>query len=287
MDADELRIRASRQNGIASRRQLLDDGMTAGSADWAARSLRRPFAGVYLTGWAPLSTRQEWHAATLTTLDTGLAFASAAGFWEMRRDPGHFVTVVRPGNRGRSRYGRLVVAYSSTLAGNVVTVDGLRVTTPERTIIDLWPHLADRDRAKMLREALRRDVTTIERLALAIERHRRRQGIAGLRAELARMTGLPFHRCKSDGEAYGLAVLAAAGVEIPRVNVQIAGKEADFSWPALRDIVEIDGPQWHRFKEDDARKTAIWTAAGYRVRRIGTELLFAEPTELPRLTPPP
>jgi hypothetical protein len=249
MDADELRRRASTQDGLASRRQLLDDGMTAGATDWAARSLRRPFAGVYLTGWAPLSTRQEWHAATLTTPETGLGFASAAGFWEMRRDPGHFVTVVRPGNRGRSRYGRLVVAYSSTLAGNVVTVDGLRVTTPERTIIDLWPHLAGRDRATLLRVAVRREVTTIERLALAIVRHRRRQGIAGLRAELARMTGLPFHRCRSDGEAYGLAVLAAAGVEIPRVNVRIAGEEADFSWSAPRDIVEIGGPKWPRYLE--------------------------------------
>jgi hypothetical protein len=242
---------------------------------------------VYHTGWAPLSTHHEWHAATLTAPETSLGFAGAAGFWEIRRDPGHFVTVVRPGNRGRSRYGRLVVAYSSTLAGNVVTVDGLRVTTPERTIIDLWPHLADRGRAKMLREALRREVTTIERLALAIEHHRRRRGIAGLRAELARMTGLPFHRCRSDGEAYGLAVLAAAGVEIPQVSVQIAGEEADFCWPALRDIVEIDGPQWHRFKEADARKTAIWTAAGFRVRRIGTELLFTQPTELLLLAPPP
>lgn len=287
MDRDGLRRRAQTQEGMAARWQLLHDGMTPGSAEWLARTTQRPMRGVCLTGWAAPTLKQKWRAAALTTPDTGLALASAGGLWGIRQDPGLFVTVVRPGSHGPRRTGNLLVTYSATLAGNMTTVDGIRVTTAERTIIDLWPHLAGWDRAKMLREALRIEVTTILALARAVDLHRRRRGLASLRADLAAISGLPFHRCKSDGEAYGLAVLAAAGVAIPQVNVDVAGEEADFSWPDRRDIIEIDGPQWHRFKEIDARKTATWTRAGHRVRRISTDLLFAEPTELLRLAPPP
>lgn len=286
MGDDIIRPRASAQQGVLSRWQLLQD-TGAGAADWATADLRRPFSGVYLTGWGPITPRQTWLAATLTAPETALDRAAAGAFWEILRDTGHLITVVRPGNRGRNRSGRLVVRYSRTLEGNVVTVDGIRVTTPERTIIDLWPHLSPWARSKMLREALRKQVTTPALLLAAIHSHQRRAGVGVLRAEILDRIHLPFDRCRSDAEAYGLVILDDAGVEIPQVNERFADEEADFCWADRRDITEIDGPQWHRFKEDDARKTVIWTRAGYRVRRIDSELVFREPAALLRLAPPP
>ncbi len=50
-------------------------------------------------------------------------------------------TVVRPGRIGPVRADGLLVRYSATLTGNVVRCDGLWVTTPERTLIDVWPLL--------------------------------------------------------------------------------------------------------------------------------------------------
>jgi len=54
---------------------------------------------------------------------------------------------------------------------------------------------------------------------------------------LARRSSLPFHRCRSDAEAFGLVVLDEAGVPLPAVNRRIAGEEADFCWPDVRVIV--------------------------------------------------
>jgi hypothetical protein len=285
---DEIRRQAADHEGIVARRLLRAPGTAyPNDVDWATRDLRAVFPGVYVTGWGPITQRQEWRAATLTAPNTSLQVASAGAFWAIRPNPGPFVTVVRPGNRGVNHSGRLRVAYSRTLTGNTITIDGISTTTPERTIIDLWPHLNAWDRSKMLREALRLKVTTPIDLLAVLHRHRRRAGVGLLRAELQARMHLPFDRCKSDGEAFGLVVLDEAGVAIPLVNEVIAGEEADFCWPDLREIVEIDGPQWHRFKEEDARKTAVWTAAGYGVGRIDSDLLFAEPAELLRLSPPP
>jgi very-short-patch-repair endonuclease len=44
------------------------------------------------------------------------------------------------------------------------------------------------------------------------------------------------------------------------VNVEIAGEEADLSWPQHMRIIEIDGPQYHRTSAEDARKQSVWEA---------------------------
>jgi uncharacterized protein DUF559 len=85
-----------------------------------------------------------------------------------------------------------------------------------------------------------------------------------------RYSGIPYSRCRSNAEAKALEILHDAGGEPPDVNVRIAGEEADLSWPRRKHIVEIDGPQYHQIAAEDARKQAIWEAAGYTVRRISS-----------------
>lgn len=282
----QIRNLALSQEGVFARWQLRDPQVPFPNAlDWAVRGVRRVFPGVYVTGWGPVTQRQHWRAATLTAPATALCTASAAGLHEIRPDPGLFVTVVRPGHRGATYSKGLRVSYSKTLASDLATVDGIPTTTVERTIIDLWPHLTGPDRSRMLREALRIEATDAVALLAAVHRHRRRRGARALRKEVQAQLHLPFARCKSPAEAHGLVVLDAAGVEIPAVNEKIAGEEADFIWYALRLIIEIDGPQWHRFREEDARKTAAWVAAGYTVRRISSDRVFEAPAELLRLAP--
>jgi hypothetical protein len=285
MEHAELRRIASTQHGLVARWQLVEAGLSDDAAERALRALRKPFAGVGVTGWGPMTQHQLWRAAVLTAPQTSLSRMSAAAYWEIRRDNGRLLTVTRPGNRGRTHSGRLQVSYSRTLDGDVVVVDGLSVTTPARTIIDLWPGLYRTPRSKMLREALRLQRVTAAGVLAAAHRHRQRSGLASLVAEVTARMRLPFDRCRSDAEAFGLVVLDEAGRPIPQVNERFAGEEADFCWPDRGEIVEIDGPQWHRFKEEDARKTAIWTAAGFRVQRLSSERLFAEPASLLHLAP--
>ena len=62
--------------------------------------------------------------------------------------------------------------------------------------------------------------------------------------------------------------------------MRIAGEEADLVWPARRWIIEIDGPQYHRFPEEDARKERAWQGAGYTVRRIPSDDIYERPERL-------
>ena len=72
---------------------------------------------------------------------------------------------------------------------------------------------------------------------------------------------------------------------MPRVNERIAGEEADLCWPERRVIIEIDGPQYHRFREEDERKQARWEAAGYTVHRLPSQAVYDEPARLVALAP--
>lgn len=284
---EQLKLWALPQAGVVARWQLIGDGVSPWLADAWGRPLRTLHAGVYVTGWGPVTPAQNWWAATLTAPGTVLSHASASAFWGFGADLDGTATVVRPGSRGPDRLPGLTVRYSSTLDGNVVDVDGLRVTGPARTVIDLWTGTDPRRDEKLLREAIRGRATTLAALLRAIGAHTGRRGIGSLRATAERWRALPVLRCRSDAEVYGLTVLQRAGIPLPLVNALVAGFEADYVWPNLRRIIELDGPQWHRFKELDAAKTAAWEAAGYTVERLPTGDLYRDPTTLLALAPPP
>ncbi|MEP6953460.1 MAG: hypothetical protein ABI950_05280 [Solirubrobacteraceae bacterium] len=55
------------------------------------------------------------------------------------------------------------------------------------------------------------------------------------------------------------------------MNATIAGEEADLSWPAVRHIVELGGPDFHRFPDADLAKQATWERAGWVVARLHTD----------------
>jgi very-short-patch-repair endonuclease len=64
------------------------------------------------------------------------------------------------------------------------------------------------------------------------------------------------------------------------VNVRIAGEEADLVWPERRLIIEIDGPDFHQFRDEDMRKQGLWEKAGHRVRRIPSGAVYTDPARL-------
>lgn len=84
---------------------------------------------------------------------------------------------------------------------------------------------------------------------------------------------------RSEGERRLRALCKAAKLPLPRMNQRVAGYEVDAYWPAQRLVVEIDGWRYHRTRkrfEDDRRKDAALTAAGYRVVRITYRRLHHE-----------
>jgi very-short-patch-repair endonuclease len=280
---DALRTLAARQMDVVAHWQLLDAGATPGMIRHRVRrhGWHVVHDGVYALTQAPLTNGQRWIAATLTTPDTYLSHGSAAARYGIRRMTSvRLQTVVRPGNGGPRRIGTLWVTRSLTLEGDTTVHQGVRMTTPERTVVDLAAGTDVKATRRLMREALRLRLTKPLRLVATATRHRTQRNALLIAETAARYASLPYGRTRSDAEALALELLHDAGVEPPHVNRRIAGEEADLSWPARRLIIEIDGPQFHRFADEDARKQGIWEGAGFRVRRIPSDAVHDEPARL-------
>ncbi len=248
--------------------------------------LERVHDGVVRLGHAPLTPQQRRWAATLTTPDSVLSHASVGAHDGFRPVRNGFEVVTRPGRRGRQRIGNVLVYWSSRMDDeDIVREDGPPRMTVERTLLDLSPTLRDHELRKCFREALRLQLTTPGDVVATATRHRGRRGRARLILLADRYVRLPIDRCRSDAEARALELSDAAGRPIPLVNTIVAGEEADQYYPDLGRIIEIDGPGYHRLKDEDARKTALWRAAGLRVDRIRSGDVFDHPQRYLALAP--
>lgn len=280
--------KAGEQANRVSRSQLLALGYSRGAIDHRLATGRLVVVEEGVFAVAPLidHDRGRWIGATLTAPPTVLSRVSAAaayGFWTLPRD---FETVTRPGNGGPRRHGGVLVFRSSTLDGDTTRLDGIPITTPERTLLDLAASIrSDRALARALREAIRLGRTTIPRIVDEIERHRGRRGSARLARIAARYAGLPLERARSGAEVQALLVIREAGRALPRLNRRIAGEEADLSWQGERLIVELDGPQFHLDVGEDRRKEGVWRAAGWTVHRLPAAAPHDDPHLLLTLAP--
>lgn len=286
MDAELLAL-AERQLGLLSWRQLRSAGWSATRITRAAgrRELLRVHDGVFAVGHRPTDPAARWWAAILTHPGSVLSAASAGALLGLRPWHGRFEVVTRPGSGGPVRYGDVLVCRSTTLIGDTTVVRGLPTTTGARTLLDLAPHLDPRQLDRSTREALRLGATSGAELRATLDRHRRRRGVSALRDLTERYADLPLADANSDAEALAFVQLVEAGRPVPYVDRWYEGEEADLSWPHLRRIVEIDGPDFHRFAAEDARKQAKWEAAGWDVRRLRSDEVYAGPAAILGVAP--
>lgn len=280
---------AEQQGGNVGWAQLLALGWSPRQIETAATNGRlRPIAGmdgVYAVGHRPDTMRSRHFAATLTQPGTVLSHASLAAAFGARYDPRRFVTVTRSGNGGPVRHGALLVMRSTVLAGHTSELGGLPCTTAARCALDLAPHLSGEQLAKVVRELVRLGHLTAPQLHATLVAHRGRRGTVKLFELVERYERLQLNRTKSDAEAYALELLACDARPMPLVNVVHDGGEADLSWPDDRLIIELDGPQFHLFAEEDAIKQAGWEAAGWTVVRLSTDVVFDEPHRFLNVAP--
>jgi very-short-patch-repair endonuclease len=279
---------AARQHRCVSRSQLSALGLEeeAIAHRIASGRLVRMHDSVFAVAPVLDDDRTRWMAATLTTPASALSHAAAAAAWELRSYKPPFQIVTRHGNGGPERLDGVLVCRSRTLAGNTTTLQGIPITTPERTLIDLAPRLGANALPRAVREACRLRLTTPSELFIALARHRGRRGTRRLYETVSRYAGLPLHRTKSDAEARALELLRDAGRSPGFSNEYIAGEEADLIWPEWSLIVELDGPQFHLDASEDLRKQRMWEAAGWTVRRLPTDDVYLHPDRLVALASP-
>src|SRR4051794_4892149 len=249
---------ARRQRGVVTTAQLAAAGIgRRGVALRVANGrLTRILRGVYRVG--PIAAPYSGEMAALLATDGALSFHSSAAVWGVRPPYGGpvHVTVARA---VRSREG-VKVHRSASL--DAVSHNGLRLTTPQRTLHDLAPVLSRGDLERAAEEAVIRGLLT------ANEVPRR-----------CALVGEP-HLTRSEAERRLQGLIRAAKLPRPVTNVKLAGWEVDVFWPAARLVVEVDGYAYHGNRaafERDRRKDATLTAAGYTVIRVTWRQLKEEP----------
>jgi very-short-patch-repair endonuclease len=227
-------------------------------------ALHRRYRGVYAVGHTALTREGEWLAAVLACgPGAALASFSAAVLWGLIPDGEGSIHVTAERQR-RAPAGVVLHRTASLPAEDVVRRDGIPVTSPERTLLDLAATAAPALLARAVEQAAVLELVRRDRL---LERSANRPGAAALRAALATEPSLT----RSEAERSLLELLRRAGLPRPRTNVRIGPFELDAYWPDHRLAAEIDGYAYHGHREAferDRRRDAALQAAGIRVVRI-------------------
>jgi very-short-patch-repair endonuclease len=266
------------QKGFAQREQLFRAGFGRGSIAYRLSTgrLRERYRGVYLVDrLSPDPLGEEWAAVLYFGGHAVLSHRSAAAIWGLLGPIPGEVNITAVGVDRRSRKGLRVHRAKRLDRRDLRSRDGLPVTSPPRTIVDL---ASDPDLEEALAVALQRDLAGPREIQAAMARTPRCTGAARLRALLEHREASGLTR--SWTERRMRALLRRAELPQPVANAPLLGYVADFLWPEYRLIVEVDGFNFHSSRsafEHDRRRDQKLAAAGYTVIRVTRRQLMEEP----------
>lgn len=161
-------------------------------------------------------------------------------------------------------------------ARDLRTRDGLRVTAPARTLLDLAV-IDGPAFTRALNKALVHRMVPPHDLEAALAE--RRRGTARLRAALDAGPS----PTRSVLERRFLALVRDAGLPRPETTVRVGRFEVDALWRTQRLIVELDGCGAHSARaafEADRVRDAEHQAAGYRTLRVTWRRLVERPSRV-------
>jgi predicted transcriptional regulator of viral defense system len=277
--------RAAEQWGVLSLAELQSCGLSRDAVGDRVRGgrLHRLHSGVYAVGHPNVPREGRFLAAVKAGgVHAVLSHFSAAALWgivpwEERRPQ---ITVPVAVTR---RHPGLRVHRSSMLAvADVTRHQGIPVTTPARTLLDLAASLDARALRRAVRQAQGLHRVNVRQLAELLGRAGRRPGTAALRRIIA--TGPAPTR--SELENVVLDLILQGSIEHPDVNepLTVDGRRLipDFRWPDQRLILEADGAAWHdteTARAQDRERQAVLEALGERVIRVTWQQAVMRPDE--------
>lgn len=266
---DSIAATVEQQHGAITRTQLRAGGAT----DRRIRTLvdqgvlSRSRRGVYLVVGAPDVWLQRLSVAVLAAgPGAGASHRAAATLWRLDQFRHGALDVCSP-RWTRRAPGAARTHETLRLPGDDLTVEqGIAVTTPTRTLIDVGRFVAPGRLVRMMDDAVRRELTNYEDL------HRRlrslaasgRNGIVNARTALERRPG----GSTPPGSALESIVLdQLLDGEIPwpvlqhPVECGVVTYRLDFAWPDALVAVECEGFRYHQTPEqldwDDRRRTEL------------------------------
>lgn len=176
-----------------------------------------------------------------------------------------------------------IVAHESlVLDDEREVIDGIRVTSPFRTVFDLAAVVGKREVERALHEAEVRQLTDRVSLPMLLERYPGRRGTRMLWELLG--SSEPVGISRNEFEEAFLVLIDAYGLPRPRMNADLWLRdrfiEVDALWERQRFAVELDSRGVHgtkkRFETDRQRDRAL-VAEGYRTMRVTWRQLRDEP----------
>jgi Protein of unknown function (DUF559)/Transcriptional regulator, AbiEi antitoxin len=265
---------AARQHGVVTRRQLLDAGLSRHGIEHRLRNgrIHAVYRGVYAVGRPTLTREGRWLAAVLACGDgAALSHLCAAAQWAIWER----AVALRPRVSVPTRSGRRVrgiEVHRTAIAHADVTVrDAIPVTMLPRTLVDLAGILTAKRLRSALRQAerqhrldLRELRTSLDDFAWTSPKHARLRRALDTYVPGAATTD-------GDAEMVFLELCEKHGLPRPLAQVPVGPYRADFMWPELGLVVEIDDRQSHdgyiAFRDDRVRDRAM-KAAGLDVLRF-------------------
>src|SRR3954454_19480395 len=219
---------ASRQHGVVSRAQLLDLRLGADAIKHrvALGRLHPLYRGVYAVGHTALRSEAWWMAAVLAVgPGAALSYRSAAELWGIRNGSRARIDVSVP--RHRRSTARLEVHVVEMQPDEVTVEDGIRLTTPARTLLDLAAVVSPEHVKAAFDEAEVRRLTSPTSLHALVARYPGRRGTRAVRriVDDHRRNGAPIPT--SILERRLLTLLDANGLPKPHVNRRSDDGELD------------------------------------------------------------
>jgi very-short-patch-repair endonuclease len=249
---------AANQHGVISRRQLLDLGLHAEAIKHRVRRRRlHPVRrGVFAVGRPDLTLHGHWMAAVLACGPGAfLSHVDAATLWGIRGRPEAtrrrwLVDICVEAHRRPRCEGIRLHRVQLFDELDCAQRDGIPVTSPVRTLIDLATVLGPRELETAINEADRLGLVDPDKLRAAAAARTRQHGVRSLRGVLDRRT---FSLTDSELERRFLRLVRRAGMPRPLTQQRVNGFRVDFYWPELGLVVETDGLRYHRTPAQQSR----------------------------------
>lgn len=261
---------AGQQGGHVTRAQLRALGLERGAVQARANngSLIRVHQGVYALGHLPTNPLDRAHGALLAAGPrSALSGRSAAAYWGLYTNWTYPLELVSPLRRRVP--GTHVRLCSTLMQRDIRDRDGLRVTSPARTMLDIAPRTEDKHLHRFHNELRMRRLITNQQLLDVADRNPSHPGAPRLRALAGGSRG---EAKRSPFEVDW--VQFASRFELPPydMNVHVAGERIDVLFTPDRLIVELDGWDTHgtrrAFEEDRDQDSEILAITGIPTMRI-------------------
>lgn len=243
---------------------------------------------VFRIAGAPSSWHQNLMAACLAWGEgAAISHRAAAVLWRFTGFESGSVELTVPRSRRRAELG--IIHRHPLFRADVATVEGIPVTTPARTLIDMASVARREAVEEAMDDALRRGLVSIPLLRRRMDAIGRpgRPGVAMMRLLLDSRdpaAAVP----ESVFERRLLRTLQRAGLPAPVLQHEIrSGRRLiaviDFAYPDARLAIEADGYRWHservRWDHDRARRNRL-TLLGWRIIHITWTDLTSRPAAM-------